>query len=95
MSVQSSLVMHPINEFGSEEQKEKVFSNYVPISLLTFEEQFLPRLASGELIGCFGLTEPNHGSDPSGMETRARKTVDGDYLISGNNCERTFHNFVS
>jgi len=67
MSVQSSLVMHPINEFGSEEQKEK----------------FLPRLASGELIGCFGLTEPNHGSDPSGMETRARKTVDGDYLISG------------
>jgi glutaryl-CoA dehydrogenase len=57
MSVQSSLVMHPINTFGTEEQKEK----------------FLPRLARGELIGCFGLTEPNHGSDPSGMETKARQ----------------------
>ncbi|XP_077326436.1 glutaryl-CoA dehydrogenase, mitochondrial [Lithobates pipiens] len=56
MSVQSSLVMHPIAAYGSEEQKQK----------------YLPRLARGELLGCFGLTEPNHGSDPSGMETRAR-----------------------
>ncbi|CAF1108491.1 unnamed protein product [Adineta ricciae] len=55
-SVQSSLVMFPINEYGSEEQKEK----------------YLPKLATGELIGCFGLTEPNHGSDPGSMETRAR-----------------------
>ncbi|XP_013410858.1 glutaryl-CoA dehydrogenase, mitochondrial [Lingula anatina] len=55
MSVQSSLVMHPIYSYGSEAQKEK----------------YLPRLAKGELIGCFGLTEPNHGSDPSGMETKA------------------------
>ncbi|KAG8731285.1 hypothetical protein FRC12_019802, partial [Ceratobasidium sp. 428] len=57
MSVQSSLVMHPINAYGSTEQKEK----------------YLPRLASGELVGCFGLTEPNHGSDPSSMETVARQ----------------------
>jgi len=56
MSVQSSLVMYPIYDFGSEEQREK----------------YLPRLAKGELIGCFGLTEPNHGSDPAHMETRAR-----------------------
>ena len=67
MSVQSSLVMVPINEFGSEEQKRK----------------YLPKLASGEWIGCFGLTEPNHGSDPDGMETRATKTADG-YKLSGN-----------
>ena len=67
MSVQSSLVMVPINEFGSEEQKKK----------------YLPKLARGEWIGCFGLTEPNHGSDPGGMETRAVKTSDG-YKISGN-----------
>ena len=67
MSVQSSLVMLPINEFGSEEQKQK----------------YLPKLASGEWIGCFGLTEPDHGSDPNGMETRAVKTADG-YRISGN-----------
>ena len=66
MSVQSSLVMVPINEFGSEEQKQK----------------YLPKLASGEWIGCFGLTEPNHGSDPAGMETRAVKTANG-YKISG------------
>lgn len=66
MSVQSSLVMHPINAFGSEEQK----ANY------------LPRLARGEIIGCFGLTEPNHGSDPAGMETVARKNGDG-YIING------------
>src|SRR6185437_3096492 len=60
MSVQSSLVMVPINEFGTEAQKK----------------QYLPKLASGESIGCFGLTEPNHGSDPGAMITRARK-VDG------------------
>jgi glutaryl-CoA dehydrogenase len=67
MSVQSSLVMHPINTYGSEEQKKK----------------YLPKLASGELIGCFGLTEPNHGSDPGSMETRAKK-VDGGYIVHGN-----------
>ena len=66
MSVQSSLVMHPINAFGSEEQKEK----------------FLPKLASGDFIGCFGLTEPDAGSDPSGMKTIAKK-VDGGYELSG------------
>ncbi|MFS2014540.1 acyl-CoA dehydrogenase [Azospirillum sp. CT11-132] len=66
MSVQSSLVMHPIYAYGSEEQKKK----------------WLPRLATGELIGCFGLTEPDHGSDPNGMKTRATK-VDGGYLLSG------------
>ncbi|MCI5105682.1 MAG: acyl-CoA dehydrogenase [Pseudomonadales bacterium] len=66
MSVQSSLVMHPINVFGSEEQKQK----------------YLPKLASGEYIGCFGLTEPDHGSDPGGMVTRAR-SVDGGYSLSG------------
>ncbi|CAF4329100.1 unnamed protein product, partial [Rotaria magnacalcarata] len=55
-SVQSSLVMFPISEFGTEEQKQK----------------YLPKLAAGELIGCFGLTEPNHGSDPGSMETQAR-----------------------
>ncbi len=66
MSVQSSLVMYPIDAFGSEAQKQK----------------FLPKLASGEFIGCFGLTEPNAGSDPAGMATRAKKT-DGGYLVSG------------
>ncbi|HWW07041.1 acyl-CoA dehydrogenase [Collimonas sp.] len=66
MSVQSSLVMLPIFEFGNPATKRK----------------YLPKLASGEFIGCFGLTEPNHGSDPGGMETRARK-VDGGYAISG------------
>ena len=66
MSVQSSLVMVPIFEFGTEAQKRK----------------YLPKLPSGEWIGCFGLTEPNHGSDPGSMETRARK-VDGGYLLSG------------
>ena len=66
MSVQSSLVMHPINAFGSEEQKEK----------------FLPKLASGDFIGCFGLTEPDAGSDPGGMKTTAKK-VDGGYELSG------------
>lgn len=66
MSVQSSLVMVPINEFGSEAQKQK----------------YLPKLASGEWIGCFGLTEPNHGSDPGSMITRARK-VEGGYRLTG------------
>ncbi len=66
LSVQSSLVMYPINTFGSEEQKQK----------------FLPGLASGALIGCFGLTEPDGGSDPGGMTTRA-KTVPGGYKLSG------------
>ncbi|GAB4483583.1 MAG: acyl-CoA dehydrogenase [Burkholderiaceae bacterium] len=66
MSVQSSLVMVPIHEFGSEPQKRK----------------YLPRLASGEWIGCFGLTEPNHGSDPGSMQTRAHK-VDGGYKLTG------------
>jgi glutaryl-CoA dehydrogenase len=66
LSVQSSLVMHPIYEYGSEEQRRK----------------YLPRLATGELIGCFGLTEPDHGSDPGGMTTRA-KTVAGGYKLSG------------
>ena len=66
MSVQSSLVMVPINEFGTEAQKQK----------------YLPKLASGEWIGCFGLTEPNHGSDPGAMITRAR-TVDGGYSLTG------------
>ena len=66
MSVQSSLVMHPINTFGSEEQKSR----------------YLPKLASGEFIGCFGLTEPDHGSDPSSMNTRA-KSVAGGYSLTG------------
>ena len=58
MSVQSSLVMYPINAFGTEEQKQK----------------YLPKLASGEFIGCFGLTEPDAGSDPAGMRTPRRKS---------------------
>jgi len=66
MSVQSSLVMVPINEFGNEALKQK----------------YLPKLATGELIGCFGLTEPNHGSDPGSMVTRAKK-VAGGYSLSG------------
>ena len=66
MSVQSSLVMHPIYTYGSEAQREK----------------YLPKLASGEWVGCFGLTEPDHGSDPGGMITRAEK-VDGGYLLNG------------
>lgn len=67
MSVQSSLVMYPIYSFGTEEQRLK----------------YLPDLAKGVKIGCFGLTEPNHGSDPSSMETRARKNPDGSFTISG------------
>ena len=66
MSVQSSLVMYPIYAYGNDAQKEK----------------YLPKLASGELIGCFGLTEPDYGSDPGGMLTRA-KTTDGGYRLNG------------
>jgi glutaryl-CoA dehydrogenase len=66
MSVQSSLVMHPINAYGSEEQRQK----------------YLPGLAKGDLVGCFGLTEPDAGSDPGGMRTRATKTADG-YRLTG------------
>ncbi|MEC9375769.1 MAG: acyl-CoA dehydrogenase [Pseudomonadota bacterium] len=66
VSVQSSLVMYPIYAFGSEEQKQ----------------HYLPKLAAGKLIGCFGLTEPDHGSDPSGMLSKARKTDDG-YILNG------------
>jgi len=66
MSVQSSLVMHPIHAYGSEEQRQK----------------YLPGLAKGELIGCFGLTEPDAGSDPGGMRTRAQKVQSG-YILTG------------
>ncbi|MEM7171010.1 MAG: acyl-CoA dehydrogenase [Pseudomonadota bacterium] len=66
MSVQSSLVMHPIHAYGSEAQRQR----------------YLPKLAKGALVGCFGLTEPDHGSDAGGMKTRARK-VDGGYVLSG------------
>ena len=66
MSVQSSLVMHPIHAFGNEAQREK----------------YLPKLATGEWVGCFGLTEPDHGSDPSSMVTRA-EPVDGGYRLNG------------
>ena len=66
ISVQNSLVMYPISSFGSKKQKE----------------DFLPQLVTGDLIGCFGLTEPDHGSDPSGMKTRAKKVDDG-YILNG------------
>ena len=66
MSVQSSLVMHPIHAYGSEEQRLR----------------YLPKLATGEWVGCFGLTEPDHGSDPGSMVTKAEKTGDG-YLLNG------------
>jgi glutaryl-CoA dehydrogenase len=66
MSVQSSLVMHPILAYGTEEQRKK----------------YLPRLARGEIVGCFGLTEPDHGSDPGSMLTRARRSADG-YVLHG------------
>ena len=66
MSVQSSLVMFPIHAYGSDDQREN----------------YLPRLAAGKIIGCFGLTEPDHGSDPGGMKTRARKVESG-YVLSG------------
>ncbi|MFW5973537.1 MAG: acyl-CoA dehydrogenase family protein, partial [Bacteroidota bacterium] len=65
-SVQSSLVMHPINKFGTEEQKRR----------------FLPKLAAADLIGCFGLTEPDHGSDPGSLKTTAKK-VDGGWVLNG------------
>jgi glutaryl-CoA dehydrogenase len=67
MSVQSSLVMYPIYAYGSDAQRRK----------------YLPKLASGEFVGCFGLTEPDHGSDPGGMKSRAEK-VDGGYKLTGN-----------
>ena len=67
MSVQSSLVMHPINAYGSEDQRKK----------------YLPGLAKGDLVGCFGLTEPDSGSDPGSMRTRAAKTANG-YKLTGN-----------
>ncbi len=67
MSVQSSLVMYPIYAYGTEAQREK----------------YLPKLASGEWVGCFGLTEPDHGSDPGSMQTRAR-TVEGGWVLTGN-----------
>ncbi|WP_028773196.1 acyl-CoA dehydrogenase [Shewanella waksmanii] len=66
MSVQSSLVMHPIHEYGSEEQRQK----------------YLPKLATGEWVGCFGLTEPDVGSDPGGMKTRA-EAIEGGYRLNG------------
>ncbi len=66
MSVQSSLVMHPIHAYGTDEQRER----------------FLPALARGDLVGCFGLTEPDHGSDPASMVTRARKAPGG-YIVTG------------
>jgi glutaryl-CoA dehydrogenase len=67
LSVQSSLVMHPIHAYGTEAQRQK----------------YLPKLARGEWVGCFGLTEPDHGSDPGGMKTRAR-SVDGGFVLKGN-----------
>src|ERR1700679_3420283 len=67
MSVQSSLVMYPIAAFGNDEMKQR----------------YLPLLAKGELIGCFGLTEPNHGSDPSGMECRAVKDSNNTFILNG------------
>jgi glutaryl-CoA dehydrogenase len=66
LSVQSSLVMGPINDFGTDAQKQK----------------YLPKLATGEMVGCFGLTEPDHGSDAGGMKSRAKK-VDGGYVLNG------------
>ncbi len=72
MSVQSSLVMHPINEFGSQQQKDKFLPKLGQSHSLIFSLIIiLIFVATGELIGCFGLTEPNHGSDPGAMETRA------------------------
>src|SRR5215472_12636728 len=67
VSVQSSLVMYPIYAYGSEEQKQK----------------WLPAMARGEKIGCFGLTEPHGGSDPSNMKTTARKNAGGDWVLNG------------
>ena len=75
MSVQSSLVMHPIYTYGNDAQRKK----------------YLPKLATGEWVGCFGLTEPNHGSDPGSMETRAKK-ADGGYVLKGS--EDVDHEFA-
>ena len=126
MSVQSSLVMHPINTFGSDEQKDKCVSSRFlfasSCALFFFSSsrnsqskqtdkdrrerpkrktlrlnrkrltrivyscvlfRFLPELAKGTAVGCFGLTEPNHGSDPAGMATRAKKNKDGDFVLNG------------
>lgn len=69
MSVQSSLVMHPIHAYGSEEQRQK----------------YLPKLAAGEIVGAFGLTGPDHGSDPGSMKTSAEK-VNGGCVLTGNKC---------
>src|SRR5580704_12976346 len=66
-SVQGALAMYPIYAFGSEEQKR----------------EYLPRMATGEIIGCFGLTEPDYGSNPAGMITRARVQSDGSYVLNG------------
>jgi glutaryl-CoA dehydrogenase len=73
-SVQSSLVMFPIYKFGSQQQKDR----------------YLPELAKGNLIGCFGLTEPDHGSDPSGMKTRAI-FKDGNYILNATNSNENFN----
>ena len=67
MSVQNSLVMHPIEAYGTDAQKKK----------------YLPKLATAELIGCFGLTEPDAGSDPAGMKTRAKRQAGGGFIING------------
>src|SRR3546814_18197723 len=77
-SVQSSLVMHPINAYGSEAQKRR----------------FLPGLASGELVGCFGLTEPDAGSDPAGMRTRAEKIAGGSGLSGAKKTGRSAYRVI-
>ncbi|GIT63484.1 MAG: hypothetical protein Ct9H300mP21_10300 [Pseudomonadota bacterium] len=77
MSVQSSLVMHPIYVYGSEKQRTK----------------YLPKLASAEWIGCFGLTEPNHGSDPGSMEARAKK-IDGGFKLTETKCGLQIHQLL-
>ena len=69
VSVQGSLVIYPVFAYGSEQQKNK----------------WLPKLTSGEAIGCFGLTEPDFGSNPGGMQTKAKK-VDGGYILNGTRC---------
>jgi len=79
MSVQSSLVIHPIRTFGSEEQQLK----------------YLPKLISGEFIGCFGLTEPNHGSDPSSMETKLRRRDDGNFVLGSMSTPRKVRQEIS
>lgn len=101
MSVQSSLVMHPINAYGTEAQKEKylprlgetdvfcICMQHFQMATASFEFPLcffflICRAATGEIMGCFGLTEPNHGSDPSGMETKAKyNPSSGTFTISG------------